>query len=104
MKMLTTNAVALLVACGLATPVLAANTTPTNNQSPTTANQNQTETPAMTSVRQQVARDLGKAGYTDIHVMPEILPGPRQGFEGQPSDDGDQPGFGHRGDGDQCAE
>ena len=71
MKMLTTNAVALLVACGLATPVLAANTTPTNNQSPTTANQNQTETPAITSMRQQVASDLGKAGYTDIHVMPE---------------------------------
>lgn len=71
MKMLTTNAVAMLIACGLATPVLAANTTPTNNQSPTTANQNQTETPAMTSVRQQVASDLGKAGYTDIHVMPE---------------------------------
>jgi len=71
MKMLTTNAVALLIACGLATPVLAANMTPTNNQSPTTANQNQTETPAMASVRQQVASDLSKAGFTDIKVMPE---------------------------------
>ena len=71
MKMLTTNAVALLIAGGLATPVLAANTTPMNEKSPTAAHQNETENPATTTLRQQVANDLSKAGFTDIKVMPE---------------------------------
>lgn len=69
MKTLLRSAVALVVAGGLATPVMAAATTPMKDQTPTSANADQTG--KQTNVRQRLANDLTKAGFTGIKIMPE---------------------------------
>src|SRR5271169_5177825 len=70
MKMLTKSVAALLLVGTLATPALAANATQMKDQNATT-NGDQGGNPEMTSVRKQLIDDLTKAGFTDIHVMPE---------------------------------
>ena len=71
MQQLVTNTFALLVAVGLASPCLAAPSTLPKERSPATSQQNATETSPSTTLRQQVANDLSKAGFTDIKIMPE---------------------------------
>ena len=96
MKTLTTTALALLLAAGAAGPTFAetaTNTPPTNNGQTTPSE------PGMT-LRQQVQNDLAKAGFTDIRVMPEFIPRPRQGSQGERRDDVDQSGYLDRGDDD----
>ena len=69
MEKMMKGAVALFLAGGLATPVLAATTTSTANQNST--NQDQMSSPKLTNMREQITNDLTKAGFTDIKVMPE---------------------------------
>ena len=86
MKMLTTNAVALLLACGLATPVLAANTTPANNESPTTANQQPDRDLPPRRACGNRSPTFGKAGFTENECWNPFWSAPSYS-KGQPGDE-----------------
>ena len=49
------------------------------------------------STRQQIVGDLQQSGFTDVKVMPELLPSSGQGQVGQSDDDAHRTEFNHRG-------
>jgi len=67
MKLWKINAPILLVAAVIATPALAANTPGVQNDNA----HNHASNPAPTTIREKLADNLAKAGFTDIKIMPE---------------------------------
>ena len=85
----------LVLGCGFAGSALAA-----MDSAGSTSGQNAAPSAqAPSRISQRLRDDLTKAGFTDITIMPLVVPRPGQGLARQSGDDGHQSGRVHRDNG-----